>query len=233
METPAEKRTGLARLRDPFPPEQINKLPKPTISNDEWKKLPKATCKECGGYHATSKTVHLDFVGHAALTARLLEADEAWTWDFLSLGPDGYPVIDKDGGMWIKLTVCGVTRLGYGDAQGKTGGNAMKERIGDAMRNAAMRFGAALDLWHKGEAPLFTEEPGDDAPKGKPSADIEANAACAELIEEMEKADSLESLAAWAAASKPQIDALPEIQKNKVRGYYRQVEAMLKEKSGK
>jgi hypothetical protein len=66
----------------------------------------------------------------------------------------------------------------------------------------------------------------------KPAADPEANATCAELIEEMEKADSLESLAAWAAASKPQIDALPEIQKNKVRGYYRQVEAMLKEKSG-
>jgi hypothetical protein len=67
----------------------------------------------------------------------------------------------------------------------------------------------------------------------KPAADPEANATCAELIEEMEKADSLESLAAWAAASKPQIDALPEIQKNKVRGYYRQVEAMIKEKSGK
>jgi hypothetical protein len=27
----------------------------------------------------------------------------------------------------------------------------MKERIGDALRNAAMRFGAALDLWHKGD----------------------------------------------------------------------------------
>ena len=27
----------------------------------------------------------------------------------------------------------------------------MKERIGDALRNAAMRFGAALELWHKGE----------------------------------------------------------------------------------
>jgi hypothetical protein len=43
-----------------------------------------------------------------------------------------------------------VSRLGYGDAQGKTGPNATKERIGDALRNAAMRFGAALDLWHKG-----------------------------------------------------------------------------------
>jgi hypothetical protein len=61
------------------------------------------------------------------------------------------PVIDADGGMWIRLTICGVTRLGYGDAQGKTGGNATKERIGDALRNAAMRFGAALDLWHKGD----------------------------------------------------------------------------------
>jgi hypothetical protein len=33
----------------------------------------------------------------------------------------------------------------------------MKERIGDALRNAAMRFGAALDLWHKGE--LHVEDP--------------------------------------------------------------------------
>ena len=33
----------------------------------------------------------------------------------------------------------------------------MKERIGDALRNAAMRFGAALDLWHKGE--LHVNEP--------------------------------------------------------------------------
>jgi hypothetical protein len=73
----------------------------------------------------------------------------------------------------------------------------------------------------------------DDAPKSKPAADPKTNGICAELYQEMERADSLESLAAWAAASKPQIDALPEIQKNKVRGYYRQVEAMLKEKSGK
>jgi hypothetical protein len=63
--------------------------------------------------------------------------------------------------------------------------------------------------------------------------DQAANDTCAELCAEMERADSLESLAAWAAASKPQIDALPEIQKNKVRGYYRQIEAMIKEKSGK
>jgi hypothetical protein len=62
--------------------------------------------------------------------------------------------------MWIKLTVCGVTRLGYGHAEGKQGGDAIKEVIGDALRNAAMRFGAALDLWHKGDL----HGPDDDAP---------------------------------------------------------------------
>lgn len=146
-----EKPTGLALLRVSFPESSINKLPKPMCSLDEWKKLPKAMCKECGAYHATSKTIHLDYIGHAALTDRLLDADPSWSWEPLAVDASGYPVIDKDGGMWIKLTVCGVTRLGYGDAQGKTGGNAMKERIGDALRNAAMRFGAGLELWHKGE----------------------------------------------------------------------------------
>jgi hypothetical protein len=69
----------------------------------------------------------------------------------------------------------------------------------------------------------------DKAETKKPASNPEANDTCAELCAEMEKADSLESLAAWAAASKPQIDALPEIQKNKVRGYYRQIETRLKE----
>jgi hypothetical protein len=75
--------------------------------------------------------------------------------------------------MWIKLTVCGVTRLGYGDAQGKTGGDAMKERIGDALRNAAMRFGAALELWHKGI--LHLDDEGDE-PAAKPDTVGLANA---------------------------------------------------------
>src|SRR6185312_10673380 len=146
----SEQKTGLAKLREPFAPNQISKLPKPYKKDS-----PKGQCKECGGYHGLP-AAHLEYVGHAALTNRLLDADPNWTWEPLALGPDGYPVIDGSGGMWIKLTVCGVTRLGYGDAQGKTGGDAMKERIGDALRNAAMRFGAALDLWHKGE--LHAEE---------------------------------------------------------------------------
>lgn len=157
------KPTGLALMRVPFPENQISMLPKPMKKRDEMDKLPKANCKVCGGYHATSMMLHLAYVGHAALTDRLLDADPAWSWEPLSLDAMGYPALDKDGGMWIRLTVCGVSRLGYGDAQGKTGGDAMKERIGDALRNAAMRFGAALDLWHKGE--LHIEETADTGSK--------------------------------------------------------------------
>lgn len=151
------KPEGLELMKVPFPQDQISALPKPSCKLEEWKSLKRSKCDICGGYHPKEKTIHLDYVGHAALTARLLECDPKWNWEPLAVGEDGYPVIDRNGGMWIKLTVCGVTRLGYGDAQGKTGGDAMKERIGDALRNASMRFGAALDLWHKGEHPLFNQ----------------------------------------------------------------------------
>lgn len=140
-----DNKEGLKKLRLPFEEHQISLLPKPTKRD-----APKGRCNECGGYHGLP-AIHLRYVGHAALTDRLLDCDESWTWEPLAFGSDGLPLLDKDGGMWIKLTVCGVTRFGYGDAQGKAGPDAMKERIGDALRNAAMRFGAALDLWHKGD----------------------------------------------------------------------------------
>lgn len=143
--------TGLAILRKPFPPELISKLPKPTAKQTEEVKADRTTginCPKCGSWHHRN-VAHLDYVGHAALTDRLLDADPQWNWEPVSVNPDGTPALDKEGGMWIKLTVCGVTRLGYGDATGKTGANAVKERIGDALRNAAIRFGAALDLWSK------------------------------------------------------------------------------------
>lgn len=146
-------------MRTPFPAHQISKLPKPTkAQTDAVKADYKAgeRCTICGGWHHP-KVVHLDYVGHAALTDRLLDVDSLWNWEPFALDSNGLPAIDKDGGLWIRLTVNGITRPGYGDAQGKTGGDAMKERIGDALRNAAMRFGAALDLWHKGD--LHIAEP--------------------------------------------------------------------------
>ncbi len=155
--------SALVKLREPFSPGQIGKLPKPLKSKDEDKgKCAKGTRYSadghyCDGWHARS--IHLDYVGHAALTARFLDVDPQWSWEPVALDAKGLPAFDQFGGLWIRLTICGVTRLGYGDASGKTGGNAVKEAIGDALRNAGMRFGAALDLWHKGDLHDDTAEP--------------------------------------------------------------------------
>ena len=156
-----EQKKALAILRKPFPENQISMLPKPTRQQtDEVKNNFKAgiRCAVCGGWHHP-KVVHLSYVGHAALTDRLLDADLGWSWEPLATNDHGLPALDGDSGLWIRLTVAGMTRIGYGDAQGKTGGDATKEKIGDALRNAAMRFGAALDLWHKGDLHV------DDEPK--------------------------------------------------------------------
>lgn len=145
--------TGLDLMRAPFAPNQISKLPKPTKrQTDEVRADYKKgiRCDECGQWHHP-KVVHLNYVGHAALTDRLLDCDLEWNWEPVATNPDGTPKMDDFGGMWIRLTVCGVTRVGYGHPDGKRGGDATKEVIGDALRNAAMRFGAALDLWHKGD----------------------------------------------------------------------------------
>lgn len=145
---------GLKKLREPFTPNQINVLPKPYDS-----KSPKGYCNVCKGKHGLP-AAHLDYVGHAALTARLLDADPAWTYVPFAVDGAGLPAFDKNGGLWIRLTACGVTRPGYGDAQGKTGPNAIKEAIGDALRNAGMRFGMALELWHKGDLYEAAEQRG-------------------------------------------------------------------------
>ena len=143
-------------MRTPFPDHQIGKLPKPTKSQtDAVKKDFKAgiRCKVCGQWHHPD-VVHLDYVGHAALTDRLLDVDPDWSWEPLAFTEAGLPLFDDDGGLWIKLTVLGMTRYGYGNAAASTFkdiGSRQKEIIGDALRNAAMRFGAALDLWHKGD----------------------------------------------------------------------------------
>jgi len=157
------KPTGLELMREPFLPHQISKLPKPTKAQNEAVKADfKAgiRCTICGGWHHKD-VIHLDYVGHAALTDRLLDCDPQWFWEPLAINQDGVPFLDKNGGLWIKLFVCGFSRLGYGHPDGKVGGDAVKEAIGDALRNAAMRFGAALDLWHKGSLHL------DDEPEKK------------------------------------------------------------------
>jgi hypothetical protein len=210
-----EKPTGLALLRAPFAPNQISKLPKPTKAQTDavradFKKG--IRCAECGQWHHPS-VVHLDYVGHAALTDRLLEADPAWNWEPCGTDDHGMPRFDPLGGMWIRLTVCGVTRLGYGHAEGKRGGDAIKEVIGDALRNAAMRFGAALDLWHKGDlhagedddAPLAVDAPADDRPESPPVEAIRA------AVSAMSNAATLDALKAVFTDLPATIKRLPAV----------------------
>lgn len=112
-----------AQLRAPFPAERIQKLD--------------------AGY------AKLDYVSHAWVTDRLLEVDPEWTWEPAGFDANGLPAFDENGGLWIKLTVCGVTRYGYGEPQGRDKFDLKKGAIGNALRNASMRFGVALDLWAK------------------------------------------------------------------------------------
>jgi hypothetical protein len=121
---------GLAALREPFPASQVGQLPK-------------------GG-------VLLDYVGHGAVTARLLDVDPEWNWEPLAVTDTGLPLFTCDANgnpiaLWIRLTVLGVTRLGVGTCRANQF-DAEKVLIGDALRNAAMRFGVALDLWTRGHA---------------------------------------------------------------------------------
>ena len=142
-------------LRKPFPAESVGKLPKPVRSQDPDKGKCVAGSKYsadghyCGGYH--SRSVHLDYVGHAATTDRLLTVDPDWSWEPFALTEDGLPALDRGGNLWIRLTICGTTRIGVGD------GKSAKECIGDAIRNAAMRFGVALDLWAKEDLVEFAQ----------------------------------------------------------------------------
>lgn len=166
------KKTGLELLREPFPVHQISKLPKPTkqqtddVKANFWIGI---RCNLCGAWHHKD-VIHLDYVGHAALTDRLLDCDPLWNWEPLAL-KDGLPAFDNIGGLWIKLNLCGHTVIGYGHAGDKKGGDAIKEIIGDALRNAAMRLGAALDLWHKGD--LHADD-GNEASQHKTSSNSQA-----------------------------------------------------------
>lgn len=149
----ASKPTGLALLREAVPEHLISPLPKGTKAQNECPANEKINCKVCGGWHHPH-IKHLDYVGHAAATHLLLAADEKWTWEPVAFDAVGLPAFDATGGLWIWLYVCGVRRLGYGHADAKSHmdkGSREKEVIGDAIRNAAMRFGLALDLWSKAD----------------------------------------------------------------------------------
>lgn len=129
------------------PTEMVDKLPKPTKRTNEPGK-----CRECGGWHGLP-AVHLDYMGHAAVTRALIDVDPQWTWEPVSFDAAGSPMIvrtDKHLTLWGRLTVLGHTRICVGTCDaGKP--EPEKELIGDLLRNGAMRFGIGLSLWAKEE----------------------------------------------------------------------------------
>lgn len=133
-----------ATYKDP-PPEHVGQLPKPTRKDNQ-----RGKCEECGGFHGLP-AVHLDYLGHAELTDILCFVDPLWNWEPFSVDERGLPAImsnDRGSVMWIRLTIWGVTRPGVGTAI-PSGPDTMKELIGDALRNAGMRFGIGTSLWSK------------------------------------------------------------------------------------
>lgn len=188
---------GLAKLREPFPEEDIELRPVyvgPYDFNSEGRRFVPASavqkCPRCGKTHALPAR-HLKYVGHARVTERLLDVDPAWSWRFLAVRDDGSPVITRDG-LWMALTVCGVERIGFGDAGGKDGPDAVKEMIGDAIRNAAMRFGCGLEMWMEGDDEVTYPPDGDDGrPAFKPHLSARATRAQRRLAEAIEARHTL------------------------------------------
>jgi len=120
--------------------------------------------------------VMLDYVGHAAITDRLNAAvgPENWSLEPLSFNEDGTPVITtrkEMAVMWAKLTILGATKVCVGTAP-VSKFEVEKELIGDALRNGAMRFGVALDLWSKSELESHITPPTDEHPS-EPSRQVD------------------------------------------------------------
>jgi hypothetical protein len=175
--TRQEQMEALHRLREPFPLSEVRYRPQPWCKRcseaQGWPKVCQdhrlVKCTNCNGQKITDAHICLKFIGHAEATNRLLNVDPFWNWEPVALDQTGLPQYDSNRGMWIRLTVCGMTRMGYGDATGKNGANAVKEIIGDAIRNAGMRFGMALDLWTSSDLEIIEsgEQPAEQQPGGK------------------------------------------------------------------
>lgn len=110
----------------------------------------------------------LDFVGHADITRILIEIDPYWSWEPCGW-KDGRPAIHIENGnatMWGWLTIHGKELLGVGSARADKI-DYEKELIGDFLRNSAMRYGIALNLWTKNQwADL--DQPRAEQPKPAP-----------------------------------------------------------------
>jgi hypothetical protein len=149
------------QLRAAFRKAQIGKLPKPTKKENA-----KGNCTVCGGYHGLP-AVHLDYVGHAAVTERILEVDPDYEFGPV-LDINKRPIKSEDGSVLYYLSIAGSTKYEWGD------GPNMKEVSSDAIRRCAMRFGVALDLWAK--EPLNADQDVEPTVAPKKAARAKGNA---------------------------------------------------------
>lgn len=132
--------------------------------------------------------VQLRYLSHIWVRKALQDADPDWYWEPMGYDSDGQPVIERDSqgnpvGFWIWLHLLGTKMPGYGSVEpGKR--DAVKELIGDSLRNASMRL-IGGSLWVKDNAkkkppakkkePLpAAAEPADDAPHHEKAAGKEA-----------------------------------------------------------
>lgn len=148
------------RLREPFKPEQIGKLPKIPKSqqgND------KKACTYCGGWHEPIiDRLHVDFVGHAVVTDRLnnVVGPGGWSWELNQIQEHNGHIT----GIVGTMTVAGRTIGPESGAPSSTGlwGEEFKTAVSDYIPRAAMRFGVALELWAKQKLESATQAPADD-----------------------------------------------------------------------
>lgn len=150
------------------PAEMVGKLPRggdKDRSKWQW-------CNVCNNKHAAN-AVHLDYMGHAEVTLALCDIDPLWNWEPVAFDTNGLPLIewgsaeDEMAVMWVRLTLHGHSRLGVGSVE-KSKSDIHKELIGDALRNAAMRFGVGTNLWSKSAPSSSSSNSGGGSPR--PSA---------------------------------------------------------------
>lgn len=152
----------------------------------EWiAKLPRITCRDCSrsqsrvcaehtkqqcdacGNYITTRHIHLDYVGHADVTLALIAVDPGWSldlgWDSTAGPIDPFAMGPTK--LLARMTVLGVERpcVGTIEDHKAQSESALKELLGDAIRNGAMRFGIATGLWSRsqreGHDPDEAQEP--------------------------------------------------------------------------
>jgi hypothetical protein len=132
--------------------------------------------------------IELRYLSHIWVRKAFQDADPDWYWEPMGYDDRGQPVIERDSqgqpvGFWIWLHLLGTKMPGYGSVEpGKR--DAIKELIGDALRNAGMRL-VGGSLWVKDKpkrkAPAKKKEPlpaaaepTDDAPHHEKAAGKDA-----------------------------------------------------------